>query len=183
MPALPTRPLLLAAASLSAALLIAAPTAAQRMQGQGRGGDADGNGILTRAESDAAATARFAQMDHNSDGRLSGDELGAPPPPPPPPGASDAPPRAESPRGAGMAGRIRHADANGDGAVTRDEFLALSARRFARMDANGDGSVDQAERQAMRGQMRGQMRNRRGAAGNAPADGPPADPANGPDGE
>lgn len=159
MPAPPTRPLLLVAASMSVALIIAAPAAAQRMQGQRA--DADGNGILTRAESDAAATAHFAQMDRDGDGRLSGDELGAAPPA-----------RAESTRGAGIAGRIRHADTNGDGVVTRDEFLTLSARRFARMDANGDGSVDQAERQAMRGQMRGQMRSR----GDAPANDPANDP-------
>ncbi len=155
MPAPPTRPLLLVAASMSVALTIIAPAAAQRMQGQRA--DADGNGILTRAESDAGATARFAQMDRDGDGRLSGDELGAP-------GAGRT--------GGGIAGRIRHADANGDGVVTREEFLTVSARRFARMDANGDGSVDQAERQAMRGQMRGQMRSR----GDAPANDPANDP-------
>lgn len=48
-----------------------------------------------------------------------------------------------SQRGMGM---MRMADANGDGVVTRDEWIAASDARFARMDANGDGVLDANER-------------------------------------
>ena len=53
-------------------------------------------------------------------------------------------------RGGGMA-MLRMADANGDGVVTRDEYLAAVDARFARMDRNGDGVLDESERPARRG--------------------------------
>lgn len=40
-------------------------------------------------------------------------------------------------------------DANGDGEITRDEFMAPHAEMFARMDKNGDGKVTTEEMQAM----------------------------------
>ena len=43
-------------------------------------------------------------------------------------------------------GIFRAADANGDGVVTRDEYLAAVDARFARMDANGDGVLQASER-------------------------------------
>ena len=39
-------------------------------------------------------------------------------------------------------------DANGDGAVTLEEFTARAAEGFARIDANGDGQIDQSEAKA-----------------------------------
>ncbi|MBI1186225.1 MAG: hypothetical protein GC206_02665 [Alphaproteobacteria bacterium] len=45
---------------------------------------------------------------------------------------------------------LRAADANGDGAVSRAEFTAAHAARFAQMDANGDGVIDASERPARR---------------------------------
>ena len=39
-------------------------------------------------------------------------------------------------------------DGEGDGSVSRQEFLAKAERRFARMDVNGDGRLDEAEREA-----------------------------------
>lgn len=47
--------------------------------------------------------------------------------------------------GGGMA-MLRMADANGDGVITRDEFLAAAAARFARRDRNGDGALDRSDR-------------------------------------
>jgi Ca2+-binding EF-hand superfamily protein len=38
------------------------------------------------------------------------------------------------------------ADTNGDGVITRDEFLAAQERVFARLDRNGDGYVDQSDK-------------------------------------
>ena len=54
------------------------------------------------------------------------------------------------------------ADVNKDGVITRAEFLANAAGRFAAMDANGDGQIVEAERQALRDKMRGHRRHHRG---------------------
>ncbi|MBI1187926.1 MAG: hypothetical protein GC206_11465 [Alphaproteobacteria bacterium] len=56
---------------------------------------------------------------------------------------------------------LRGADANGDGAVTRAEALALREAMFDRVDANGDGYLTEAEQAAMREGRAG----RRGGAG------------------
>jgi hypothetical protein len=63
----------------------------------------------------------------------------------------------------------RMADANKDGAVSRDEFLAAQTRRFEMMDANKDGSVSGDERKAARAKMREHMATMR--AGKAGAKG------------
>ncbi|QYU70887.1 EF-hand domain-containing protein [Leptolyngbya sp. 15MV] len=49
-----------------------------------------------------------------------------------------------------MHGMLRQADTNGDGAISRAEFEAAAAQRFARMDTNGDGTVSTEERRAAR---------------------------------
>ncbi|MGB7815016.1 MAG: EF-hand domain-containing protein [Methylotenera sp.] len=55
-------------------------------------------------------------------------------------------------------GMMQDADANKDGAVSRDEFTAAHQARadkmFAKMDANKDGKIDQAERDAMKANMK-----------------------------
>lgn len=58
----------------------------------------------------------------------------------PPPPAQDA-----STRGGGAAMLMR-ADANGDGAITRDEMIAAADQRFDRRDANRDGTITPDER-------------------------------------
>lgn len=45
----------------------------------------------------------------------------------------------------GKGSRFAKYDANGDGAVSRDEFLAKAAERFSKMDANGDGKLSEDE--------------------------------------
>ena len=51
----------------------------------------------------------------------------------------------------GMA-MMHHADANGDGKVTKDEFMSAAKKRaqrmFAHMDANGDGVLDERDHEA-----------------------------------
>mgnify|MGYP003346394751 CR=1 FL=1 len=93
----------------------------------------------------AAAEARFARMDANGDGTIGADERGK--------GMGKW--KRGGRRGAAaegspvpMHGGKRHemkADANGDGVITRAEFDAHSAARFAAMDANKDGRIDASE--------------------------------------
>ena len=40
---------------------------------------------------------------------------------------------------------LEQADANGDGKITRQEYIDARAAQFARMDRNGDGVVDDAD--------------------------------------
>jgi hypothetical protein len=68
--------------------------------------------------------------------------------------AQDAPP--PGPRGGGM---MMRADANGDGKISRQEYNAQIAQRFARRDANKDGFLSGDELAGPR----------RGGDGEAPA--------------
>ena len=74
--------------------------------------------------------------------------------PPPPPGHEDGkgppPPHGFPP---GM-------DANGDGAVTRDEMRAFEDKHFDDMDANHDGKVTKEEATAFHKAMHDTMRRK-----------------------
>jgi Ca2+-binding EF-hand superfamily protein len=78
----------------------------------------------------AQSEKRFARLDANGDGEISGDEL---------PG-----------RGA----LVASADANKDGKISKAEYMAQAAARFAKMDANGDGKITPDEMKAMGQRMR-----------------------------
>jgi hypothetical protein len=135
----------------------AAPQAAPR--GMARA-DGDGDGRVSKAEYIARADERFAKMDKNSDGKLSGDEIA------PPAGNGAA-----TGRGGMMRQRmIERMDTNHDGVVTIDEYRAMVGERFDRLDTNHDGFLDQSEMTAMRQRARGMMQ--RGG------DTPPAPPQN-----
>ena len=131
---------------------------------------------ITRDEALAQADARFDRMDANKDGKLDATEMMPPRqpamapgamPPPPADGAAPPPP---PPAGGRMMARL---DANGDGAIDREEFRAQAVRRFDRMDANKDGKIDPAERQAARDAMGLRGDRRPGAGGDMPP--PPTD--------
>lgn len=49
---------------------------------------------------------------------------------------------------------LEKADANKDGMIVRDEFLAARAERFTRMDGNSDGFVDSADHPEHKAQAR-----------------------------
>ena len=106
--------------------------------------DANGDGVVTRAEAAAAADARFTALDRNRDGKLSADEM---------PGRrwkrDDSTPRPD-------AGRPD---------ITREAFRARALERFDRMDANRDGRVDKSEREAMRARGGGRGHHGRGGPG------------------
>jgi Ca2+-binding EF-hand superfamily protein len=105
--------------------------------------DTAGNGYVTKDEFLAAAESRFARMDGNGDGKLTPDEL-----------ASPHGPHGNMPdkTGAGHASfgqkRFDQFDTNHDGVVTKDEFLAEAAAKFAQFDTAGNGKVTAAEIEA-----------------------------------
>lgn len=91
--------------------------------------DADQDGQITKAEAEAFKAAKFDELDQNRDGVLSDAER----------------PRRRGGNRAGLPGRMHRADADGDGQVTKAEFVAGSTRWFDRLDADGDGVIQQAE--------------------------------------
>jgi hypothetical protein len=114
------------------AALVAAPVLAA--PGGGAKGDADGNGVLTRAEAQAHATQMFAKMDANKDGKL------------------DAADRAA--RHAEMQAKIfERLDANKDGSISKAEWDQHGADRAAKRAERGDKRADAGEgkRDGMRG--------------------------------
>lgn len=59
-------------------------------------------------------------------------------------------------RGEGQCG-MQRMDADGDGKVTREEFMQGHETMFDRIDTNGDGVIDADEKAAHHGKMRGRM--------------------------
>ncbi len=53
-------------------------------------------------------------------------------------------------------------DANGDGAISKDEWMAAADARFAKMDADGDGSISQDEWKGAHEAMRKRMKDHHG---------------------
>jgi len=170
----------------AAALAIAGTAYAAHHEGR-TSPDSDGDGVLTRAESQAHATAMFAKMDANNDGQLDQtdraahrqkkrtkmfDKLDADN------DGSIARDEFMAFEGHGKRGRMgRHggkghgrghhgmkmmkmADTNGDGAVSQAEFTAGASKRFNSIDANSDGQITKEERQAHHQEMRGKWRDR-----------------------
>ena len=147
--------------------------------------DVNHDGKLDAADRSAHEGQMFDRTDVNHDGSLSRDEVAAAHQRGPA-GTAVAP--GEKRRGGpdgGHGGKhgggmmmLKMADANKDGAVTRDEFLAAHAQHFAMMDTNHDGQVTQPERKAAREKMRamGGGRHHGGKhGGHAMSDGPMGD--------
>ncbi len=141
--------------------------------------DANKDGKLDQADRAAREGERFARMDTNKDGSISRDEFAAARKPRE--GAGEGRRGGEGHHGkmgarrhgGGKMGAMmgRMADANKDGTVTKDEFVAAQTRRFDMVDTNKDGTISAEERQAARSSMRERMREmraKRGAAGNQP---------------
>lgn len=70
----------------------------------------------------------------------------------------------------------RPGDADGDGRVSRAEFLADAARRFDMMDADKDGQLTGDERRAARERLRAERPRAPGRPGFAPGQTPPGGP-------
>jgi hypothetical protein len=139
---------------LTAAALVSASTLVLAEQGAHPGraamferlkaADTNGDGMLSKQEAAALPRLadRFDAIDANRDGLVTFEELRA---------------FHQSKRGNFAKAAFAKADANGDGRISRDEFLARAAARFDRMDANKDGALTPDE---LRG---GHHRHARGA--------------------
>lgn len=107
--------------------------------------DTNGNGKI-EADELAKAGDSLKALDRNKDGVLTPDEIG------PPGGLAGQPAQPGRPAGAPQGGeaqafleRIKQADKNGDGKLSKDEAPERLKENFDRLDANGDGFIDQAE--------------------------------------
>lgn len=82
-----------------------------------------------------------------------------------------------------LAEMIKRADTNGDGKISKEEFVnarkAEIEEQFTRLDSNGDGQADDAEMQAIAARMREGGPRREGGEGMRRPDGPPGGPESG----
>lgn len=139
------------ALAASAALALAAGAASAQGQGQGQGPggmltrmDTNGDGSISRAEADAARVAMFNRTDTDHDGFLSQAERdaarqqrGA--------GGPGGPGGGGGPGGPGGRSGMNNADANNDGRVSRQEFMAQPNRLFERLDTDRNNVISPAE--------------------------------------
>lgn len=89
--------------------------------------DVDGNGVLDKADREAKKAQHFAKTDTNGDGELSQAEMDA----------------------AHQARMAKHAERRGDKADKRAErYEANKAERFAALDTDGSGGISMAEMEA-----------------------------------
>ncbi len=125
-----------------------------------QGADANKDGIITLDEVLAAADTRFLQFDRNKDGVIDKADF-------------------DQLRKEMVEYRVKrfihHFGADKDGKVTREQFNAKAAERFAQMDLNNDGTISREERP---GGGRGFGRGRGG-----PDQGGPGGPGMGPGGD
>lgn len=59
--------------------------------------------------------------------------------------------------------RMKEADTNGDGVITKAEFLAKSEERFNKMDKDNDGQLTQKDRDAMHDKVQ-KIKGKKGSA-------------------
>ncbi|HEX3895830.1 MAG TPA: EF-hand domain-containing protein [Rudaea sp.] len=108
--------------------------------------DADGKGFVSEDDFIAKAKQRFARMDTRGDGKLTPDELTAPHL-----HAHAKFAQSENPDGQQTGIQQKRAefaqkyfetiDANHDGVVTQDEYIAAAAAHFNKIDTNGSGEI------------------------------------------
>ena len=144
--------------------------------------DSNGDGVLNEADKAARMGQMFDKIDTDKNGSISraefvaahsamGGEHG---------GMDTGGDHKMGKHGPGMGGHrmamgsggpgmmLRMADANNDGAVTRDEAMAAALKHFDKMDANKDGQVTKVERQAAMKAMMGARKQGNGGAMSPP---------------
>jgi Ca2+-binding EF-hand superfamily protein len=124
--------------TIATALLLASGlTPAQGRDSALEHADADHDGKVTRQEYINARSAQFARLDRNGDGFIDDAD------------SRDRPDGSD--RGkrvvAAMRGRI---DANGDGKISKEEFVAAPTVIFDKFDADKNGELDAKELEAAR---------------------------------
>ena len=112
--------------------------------------DADGDGKVTAEEITAARTERFSKIDADGDGQISLKEVAA---------LKDAVREARKNMMAarrlnGASGFVA-ADTDGNGTISAEEFAAMPNRMLERLDADGDGAVTKDEIRDQFGKGRG----------------------------
>jgi Ca2+-binding EF-hand superfamily protein len=118
--------------------------------------DTDRDGQLSTSEIVGAGTA-LLKLDRNGDGKLMPDEVFGPGGAPPPARPGEGRPGERRPGQRGLGGinpeefrqRLREADSNNDGKISKDEAPPLVKDRFDRIDANSDGFIDESETRQM----------------------------------
>ena len=146
--------------------------------------DANKDGKLNEADRAAHQAQMFDKIDTDKNGSISRSEFeAAHQNGPDGPGGQDGMKREHGKHDGKIGMMMMHmADANKDGTVTRDEFLAAAGKHFDMMDANKDGKLTKEERQAGHQKMRGMMGGKRvgpgGHAGHDMGDMPPPPPSN-----
>ncbi|HEU4600947.1 MAG TPA: EF-hand domain-containing protein [Steroidobacteraceae bacterium] len=103
--------------------------------------DTDKDGTVTRDEFLAWRTQQFNHMDRNGDGVIDDADRQM----------TDQKREAMKARGEQMREKL---DANGDGKITKDEFVNAPAPMFDKADTDGNGVLDAKELQAARDSMR-----------------------------
>ena len=91
--------------------------------------DANGDGVLSRAEYRDVQVARWRQIDRNGDGFLAEDDF--------PASALD--------RARTQLAEVADLDGNGDGRISQAEFLDGTLPLFLQIDQNADGVLTRAE--------------------------------------
>jgi Ca2+-binding EF-hand superfamily protein len=102
--------------------------------------DANHDGYLTREEFKASRAVQFERLDRNNDGLVTLSEF--------PRLAKSSRPKAKA-----LKTMITHADHDGDGRVTRAEFVDGPALLFDRADRDHDGRLSSEEVAAVREQL------------------------------
>ena len=95
--------------------------------------DRNGDGAIDQSEWQKFQQFRFRRLDTDKNGSLSASEM------------EQGGRRPAGGGGAGQPSRLARLDANGDGTITEQEFLAGQTAMLKRLDADGNGSVSKTE--------------------------------------
>ena len=131
-------PLFVVLAAALASAATAAPNA-EKMLERLKAADANGDGAISRDEFSAYRAGQLDRIDRDGDGFVT---------------ETDFQKIARfAPAGFEPGGMTAQFDANGDGKVSRDEFVLGPAPVFAKIDTNNDAVVTPAELEAARGAL------------------------------